>query len=142
MFNDMHVKTGIKLVTDAVAKHFLRQEMARDVETQRAVFKGDRQITNVLSRAQEEAKYRGQKFVPDLVRAENNARVGLEFGIGQRLRGAYASYKAGMQLECLRHVLIALDVVCCALDWDKASAYLNEQNRILQQLSKSERDAA
>lgn len=142
MFNDMQISADIKTMTDLVVKNFLRLEKAREVEQQRAVFHGERDITNVLTPAQEEARFEGKEFEPDLERAEDHAKTKLKFGVGRRLQGAYACYKAGMQLECLRHILLALDTVCCALSWDKASAYINEQNRILLEMSKGEREAA
>ncbi len=139
MLNELQVSAGIKTMTDLAVSNFWRLEKAREVELQRAVFHGKRDIANVLSPAQEEALVLDIDFMADLERAEKNAKSRLEFGVGQRLRGAYVCYKAGMQLECLRHILLALDTVCCTLGWDKASAYINEQNRILHKMSKEER---
>ena len=66
------------------------------------------------------------------------ARISLESGIGIRLKGAYACYQAGMQLECLRHILLAINMVCRALGWEKASAYIDQQNRVLLEMAKEE----
>ena len=138
---------GIAILISDVVQHFLQDKKTREVEQQRAVYDGEKNITNVLAPAQEKAKYEGQIFKPDLERAEEYAKSSLEFGVSSRLvssrlESAFACYKAGMQLECLRHILSALDVICCALEWDKASAYLNKQNRILCHMKKKEEEAA
>lgn len=64
----------------------------------------------------------------------------VDCAVGLRLRGAIAHYETGDQLECIRHILLALDAVCVLLEWEDASAYLNEQNRAL--YKRSEKRAA
>lgn len=142
MFSDSQASKAISFVNDFILRYFLQDKKMREVERQRAVFTGEKQITNVLSQEQEAARDKGESFKPDLDRAENYARISLEGGVSRRLKGAFACYKANMQLECIRHILVALDVICCALEWDKASAYLNEQNRILCQMKQEEEEAA
>ena len=138
MITKSQASNGIAILTSYVVQHFLQDEKMREVEQQRAVYTGEKNITNVLTPAQVTARDKGQTFEPDLEKADIHARKSLEFGVSRRLEGAFACYKAGMQLECLRHILLALDTICCALDWGKASAYLNEQNRILLQMKKEE----
>ena len=142
MFSDSQGSKGIAFVSHWVMQHFLRDQTMQEVEKQQAVYTGEKMVTNVLTPAQETARDKGQAFKPDLERAEQYARRSLEDGVGRRLKGAFACYKAGMQLECLRHILIALDVICCALEWDKASAYLNEQNRLLIKMHTEKEEAA
>ena len=93
----------------------------------------------------DETVYSGIKLVTDQVAEHCDDDVDtlkLEMGVGRRLRGAYACYKADMQLECLRHILLALGTLCDLLGWDKASFYINGQNPALYEMSKSEREAA
>lgn len=142
MFTDTQLSSGIKTMTHLVVRQFQHLGRAREVEKQCAVFEGERNITNALTEAQQKARDEGNEFVPDLERAGDLAKAQLECGVGTRLHGAYECYKAGMQLECLRHILLALDTVCYVLGWNKASAYINEQNKVLLNMSKSEREAA
>jgi hypothetical protein len=142
MFNKFQVSAGIKVMTDFALRIALQSGIKREVEQQRAVFFGERDITNVLTEAQEKAQRDGKPFEPDMKRAEKHAEHSIEFGVGQRLLGAYAHYEVSNQLECIRHILLALDSVCCALGWGKASAYLNQQNRILFEMQEAERKAA
>lgn len=141
MLTKSQAYTGIQILTDLALKFFLREGTQRDVEQQKDVFDGVHDITNVLTPAQEKARNDGDAFEPDMARAESHAKTSLEWGIGQRLRGAYACYETNMELECMRHILIALDVICCAIGWQKASAYLNEQNRTLLEMKKMDEAA-
>jgi len=138
MCNDAQIFGDMSAQYKHVVQNLMRQGIARAVETQRAVFEGTSYTTNILTKAQEEARKAGREFEPDLERAEEQAEANLRTGVGHRLTGAYACYRADMQLECLRHILLALGTICHTLNWDKASAYLNEQNRILLEMSNRE----
>jgi len=76
---------------------------------------------------------------PESEQVENHSRVLLGLLINKRLEGAYACYKADIQLECLRHILLVLNTICSILGWNKASTYINEQNRVLFKMSENER---
>lgn len=138
MITKSQASNGIVALTGYVVQYFLQDKKMQEVEQQRSVYMGEKNITNVLTPAQETSRQKGEMFTPDLQRAEEYAKSSLGFGVSRRLEGAFACYKAGMQLECLRHILLALDTICCALNWGKASAYLNEQNSILLQMKKEE----
>ncbi len=83
-------------------------------------------------------------YQPKQVVAEEEDRQEelLRFSVGQRLRGAYACYRKGMQIECLRHIMLALDGIAYAMGWDKVSTYLNAQNEALYVMGKGERGEA
>ncbi len=70
-------------------------------------------------------------FKPNNEQAEQYARSKISTGVGHRLEGAIACYDAGDQMECVRHIVLALDAIFCILDWRDASAWCNEQNNIL-----------
>ncbi|MFZ2555866.1 MAG: hypothetical protein WAX57_03420 [Minisyncoccia bacterium] len=70
-------------------------------------------------------------FKPNNEQAEHYARSRISVGVGRRLEGAIACYSAGDQMECVRHIVLALDTVFRVLDWEEASAWCNEQNTIL-----------
>ncbi|MCA9357539.1 hypothetical protein H6784_04655 [Candidatus Nomurabacteria bacterium] len=133
---------AINNVSILAVEFFFRQATEREVEQQRAVFNGNVKANNIMIRGQETAFCTNEEFAPDMECAEDRARTNLEFGVGQRLRGAHACYTAGMQLECLRHILLALGTICHALDWKKASTYINEQNEVLYKMSEKERSDA
>lgn len=139
MFDDNQVLAGIKMFTNIVTRHLLPFGVKQEEEQQSAVFYGKRNITNVLTPSQEQAKREDGKFEPDLELAKRRAEMTLRSGVGYRLRGAFECYKANMQIECLRHILLALGVVCHALGWARALVYLSEQNSVLREMSKDER---
>ena len=141
MITETQAYAGIKNLTDLALKFFLRERTQRNVEQQKDVFDGVLNITNVITPAQEKSRVDGEAFEPDMARAEGRAKTSLEWGISQRLKGAYACYRADMELECIRHILIALDEICCAIGWQKASNYLNEQNRLLLEMKKKDEAA-
>ncbi|MBI2030927.1 hypothetical protein HYT05_04865 [Candidatus Kaiserbacteria bacterium] len=79
-------------------------------------------------------------FVLNKALVDSYAASFVELAVGRRLQGAIAHYETGNQLECIRHILLALDAICVLLEWEDASAYLNEQNRAL--YKRSEKRAA
>ncbi len=140
--SDKDAKNGINLIVDWAVKRFAKDAARTQVERQRAVFEDREQITNVLTDTQLKARSEGAEFVPDTERANDYGTRTITSGVRIRLEGAYSCYKADMQLECLRHILAALDTVFCVIGWDKASAYINKQNHVLLEMSKDEREAA
>lgn len=121
----------IDMITEVAVKSFARDATARNIEQQEAVFNGTEGTNNVLNSDQIKALGEGKPFVPDINTARDHAENSLRFGVGHRLKGAYSHYKAGNEMECIRHLILALDSVCWALGWEKASAYLNDQNYAL-----------
>ncbi len=81
-------------------------------------------------------------FKPNKEQAEERARHRIQFGVGQRLKGAIALYGVQEQMECVRHIILALDTVFCTLNWQEASAWCNEQNRVLYELHQKKQKAA
>jgi hypothetical protein len=141
MFNrnfavDEFISNISNLVSDKLSGNVTVQEIQR----QKDVYENRKDVTNVLSREQEEEKERGEPFKADVGSAADYAKTMLSHGVALRLRGAYACYQAGDQLECLRHVFIALSVVAGGLGWKDAEAYLNDQNNILFKMKKEKED--
>jgi hypothetical protein len=136
MISDNQAIVGIGVINRAAVNAFKSDARQRNIEKQRAVYMGEKDITNVLTAAQEKDRDEGKPFKADLELAGDHAEKSLSFGVGQRLTGAYSCYKADMELECIRHILSALCSICHALNWQKAEAYLNEQSRVLYKLNK------
>jgi len=132
------VNHSIETITNAAVTLFGDESIQREVEQQRDVFEGSKDITNVLNKEQLKAKEKGEPFKPNMDRANDHGIYSIRWGISTRLQGAYACYKAGDELECIRYLLIALGSICHALNWGKAETYLNEQNRILFAMKKAE----
>lgn len=63
----------------------------------------------------------------DLKLIERDEKNMFELVVGPHLRGAIAHYQADNQLECLRHVLLALVYICDILELRDASQYLNDK---------------
>lgn len=59
---------------------------------------------------------------------EANMRRLLELSVQTRLRGAIANYEDGDQLECLRHILLALNAIFDLIGWKTAAEYLEKAN--------------
>ena len=133
MIHDRQATVGINAIVAGVNKLFFKDQIAKFIQWQREAFEQfpDGYNREQLSQAQKAAKMNNAPFEPDIDRAERYAESSIEFGVGQRLRGAFACYKVNAQLECIRHIVLALDSICVMLEWDTASAYLNEQNRVL-----------
>jgi len=129
---------GIDAITNGAVFMFRDESVHRELEQQLAVFEDRADVTNVLSVKQLNDKEEGKPFTPDMNRANDHGTHSIQWGISTRLKGAYACYKAGDELECIRYLLIALGSICHALNWEKASSYLNEQNRILFAMKKAE----
>jgi hypothetical protein len=144
MINDHQATTGTKAIVSAITKLFLSDQRAKFIGWQRTAFDEFPGGANreQLNRDQQQAKLDDKPFEPDTERAEDYAKSSIEFGVGQRLKGAYACYRADMQLECIRHILLALGSVCQMLEWDKASEYINQQNNILLDMKRAEEEAA
>lgn len=132
------VNKGIETIADAAVTVFGGESIMREIEQQQAVYEDRKDITNVLNDKQIESKEKGEPFVPDLESARSRGTQSIKWGVGVRIKGAYACYKAGDEMECIRHIILALGSICYALNWEKASAYLNEQNQILFKMKKSE----
>lgn len=138
---DYVANKSIETITDAVATVFSSESIRRQIEQQQATYEYRNDITNVLNDKQLESQEKGEPFVPDLEAAKERGDRSIKWGVGVRLKGAYACYKAGDELECIRHIILALESICYALKWEKASAYLNEQNQILFKMKKAEEAA-
>lgn len=136
--SDRTVDTAINAISAGAVVAFGNDAAQRDMEQQRDVFEGRKDITNVLTKQQEEDRDEGKPFAPDIQRATDHGHGLLKQGVSMRLKGAYAHYRAGNELECIRHILIALGSIVYALGWKKAEMYLNEQNTILLNMSKEE----
>lgn len=132
------VNKSIETIANAAAVAFGSESIQRQIEQQQATYEYRNDITNVLSDKQLESQEKGEPFVPNLEVAKERGEQTIRWGVGVRLKGAYACYKAGDELECIRHIILALGSICYALNWEKASAYLNEQNQILFKMKKSE----
>jgi hypothetical protein len=144
MINERQASIGISKISEVAVNHFWRTRFREEIACQQRHFddfplKGGH---DHLNKEQQAAKLAGKPFEPDNKKAEEYAKHSLEFGVGQRLRGAYACYKADMQLECIRHILLALGSVCNVIGWDQASVYINQQNNILLDMKKAEEEAA
>lgn len=139
--SDYAANNGIDVITSNAISLFGTEATRRQVELQRDVYEDREDLTNVLDIDQMKAKEKGEPFAPNLDLAKERGESLLHFAISHRLRGAYACYKVGDEMECIRHILVALGSVCYAIGWSKASAYLNEQNRILFAMKKAEEAA-
>lgn len=122
MVQNSKVHDGIQLLVNLAVTQLLPQAKSREVARQKA--------------------HNQDQDLFDLDDAgEDRAKDVLEFGISQRLKGAYACYEAGFQLECLRLVMLALGTIAETLGWDKVTSYISEQNRVLLMRSEVEREA-
>lgn len=137
MFND-----GIELLSANLIKVFGTDAAREDIEQQKRVFNGEDDINDFLSPEQEAAQERADAFVPDLIEAKDRGNARMTTGVTMHLKGAYSCYKAGMELETVRHLVLALGALCHSIGWKKAAAYLNQQNSVLFDLSKSERESS
>lgn len=138
MLTDYTASTGISAITKFAANTFKHQRIALEIDRQKKVYEDKIDITNVLSQAQEKDKRDGKPFSPDREKANHYAEHSLDYGIRTRLVGAYYLYKANEELECLRHILLALDTVFCSIGWEKASAFINIQNNTLLAMKRAE----
>ena len=134
--SDFTINRGIRAITSGAIQMFGDESALRRVEEQKAVFEGREDIINVLNAEQEKAKAEGEPFVADMERAAYEGKLSLEIGVDSRLRGAWACYKAGDELECIRYILLALGSICRALGWNKASRHLEEQSSALFKMKK------
>jgi hypothetical protein len=141
MFNDSMVNAGMEILSTGLVKAFGAEAAREDIKAQERVFTGEEEISNFLSANQEIARDRGEDFVADRYLAKERGELRLKLGVIMRLKGAYSCYKAGMELETIRHILLAMASLCHSIGWRKAEVYLNQQNSNLCDLSKSERES-
>lgn len=139
MLSNTSVNAGIRLITEASMKAFSKDGMIRNIEQQRTVFEEEESITNVLSPDQENAQLEGRDFIPDMDRAKERSEILFRTGVECRLRSAWAFYKAGAELECIRMLILALSSICWAVGWKEAESYLCQQNDVLYERSHSKK---
>lgn len=140
MITDNMAEAAIKTVSETLCTQVVARDIIdRQFELQKSAFQ-DNGIYGVLTREQEEDRKNGREFQFDRKHAKEMGEEMFRMGITTRLRGAYANYKAGNELDCIRHLLIAMSVVCEVMNWKKAANYLNEQNIILLDRIKTERN--
>lgn len=140
MITEYVANKAIHLISDTMATILKPNVVRNNIEQQRDVFEEREHITNVLSDRQLKDQMERRPFTPDRDKAEKYAYDSVYLGIRNRLTGAYTCYSTGNEMECLRLILIALDVICNALGWKKASAYLNEQTRVLYEQKRAAKD--
>lgn len=138
MLDRVVAEKGIDILVNGAQNVFFREATIQEVETQRAVYENRVDITNILTEEQEIAKLSDQPFRPAQNEASQRASKRLNTGIRSRLTGAYHHYRNGNELECIRHIMLAMGVVCDVIGWTKASAYINEQNDVLYDKHKNE----
>jgi hypothetical protein len=140
-FTQRIIDGGIDAITNGAVFMFGDESVQRKIEQQQSVFEDREDITNVLSVKQLKDKEEGKPFTPDTETAYYRGTHYIRWGISTRLKGAYACYKAGDEMECIRYLLIAVGSICHALNWEKAAKYLNEQNTALFAIKKAEEAA-
>lgn len=130
-------EAAIKTVSETLCTQVVARDIIdRQFELQKSAFE-DSGIYGVLTREQEEDRRSGREFKFDRQHAKDMGEEMFKMGITTRLRGAYAHYKAGNELDCIRHLLIAMSVLCEVMNWKKAANYLNTQNiYLLDQIKK------
>lgn len=140
MIYESQFKVALGIITNATRSLFSDEMTLRNIEKQQKVYTGESNISNILNEKQLKDKEDGKPFTPD----EETARRQGEHYVGEfvkiRLEGAFAHYRAGNELECLRHILAALSTLATALGWEKASAYLDQQNQVLYKMTHSEKN--
>lgn len=136
MIHEDQVNPAIEKIVNTLSTR--NESVAHMVRKQEEAFRSDNQESGFLNEKQRAARSKGEPFKEDIDHARNQAYSLISVGIGIRLKGAYALYKAGNELECVRCILLALCSLCHILGWKKAEAYLNEQNTVLYDIHKKE----
>ncbi len=126
---EVRIRSAIEVFVQAIAKELYPSQLQNEINKQKRDYKGA--VIGGLSPALAEALAQEVPFKPDLDDAKQRAKNQLESGIGVRLHGAYACYRAGKGLECLRHLLLAFSVIATALGWSEVTEYILEQNDFL-----------
>jgi hypothetical protein len=129
MLTEKSLKVGLTILLGVLETTFLRQVEAKELEWQRRVHEEDPDVAAPDNPGQ----YTNPdgSFKPNKDQARDRAKTTIQMGVGRRLEGAIALYGIGEQMECVRHIILALDSVFCILEWEEASAWCNEQNRVL-----------
>jgi hypothetical protein len=128
MLSEQALKAGLTLLLGGLEVAFMRKLEAKWLEWQREVYD---QAPGATHHSPAEYTNPDGSFKPNKEQARDRARASIHVGVGQRLRGAIALYGVGQQMECLRHIILALSAVCDFLDWEEASAWCESQNRAL-----------
>lgn len=136
MIQEHLARKGIEAITKGAAEAFRSDAIRREVEAQKKAFEDDG-ISGVLTEKQLNARVLGEEFIVDRERAEKIGMEKIEMSVGMRLQSAYACYKADMQMECIRCLMIAMSSICHTIGWSEAEAYLDRQSRELYELNKS-----
>ncbi len=78
-----------------------------------------------------------RQHAPNKEQERRNAVDEIEVGVGRRLKIAIEYYEEGLQLECIRHIMLAMSAICNIIRWEAAELYLNNQCRQLHELDQS-----
>ncbi len=138
MFTKKGLKLGTVVVLGVLETTFLRQLEAKQLAFQRRVYDQDSTIT--VDRPEQYVNEDGS-FKPNREQARSRAKATIEMGVGRRLEGAIALYEIGEQMECLRHLILALGAVFEMLEWSDASTWCNVQNTVLYETHKKKKAA-
>lgn len=128
------LKAGASVITEALVRALHVPAYVKQIEWQKAVHEGTSHSVN--------SDYTDDEgnFSPNREQASSRADSGIKFGVGVRLEGAITHYESGDQLECVRHIILALDSVFNIIGWMEASKWCNEQNRVLYAMKKENED--
>lgn len=131
MIFEHQVKVGMDLLTSSCVKAFKHDLMVKNIKRQKDAYEDDEMIFGVLNKQQEQDQMASKPFTADRETATRQAEDMIHNGIMMRLKSAYVLYKKNEELDCIRHLLLALGVLTDAMGWEKASVYLNQQNNVL-----------
>ena len=140
MLTEKALKAGLTILLGGLEAVFLPQVQTKELERQRRVHEKDPDVA-VPDNPGQYSNPDGS-FKPNKEQARDRAKTMIQMGVGRRLEGAIVLYGIGEQMECVRHIILALDTVFCILEWEEASAWCNEQNRVLFEIHKRKQAAA
>jgi len=141
MIDDKIAYTAINAASDMIADAFVMEGASLQLAEQKKAFADRELVSDVLTDTQKEAHLKGEEFRGDLNHAKALARPRIHAGVSKRLKGAYAAYAADNELECIRHIMLAMQSICIALGWSKAVSYIESQNVALIKMSKELEEA-
>ena len=127
-FSTKSLLAAKKSIMSFLFDNLLEAALERRMKAARRIYDSEVQdfFDSGLGRQQVESATRS--LCPDKAAEKEYAKSNIRDGVGVRLDGAIALYQTGDQLECVRHIMLAIGAVCNILGWDEAEKYLSEQN--------------